>query len=92
MKPSARINGAGGKRITLYIIRIVLSLFVGFLVIDLLGGLNLLRLKYTDDTAANIAVFLSGIVPFIPADGIKFALAIPISLALRPIAAQYLNK
>jgi hypothetical protein len=34
---------------------------------------------------------LGGILPFIPADGIKFALSIPITFALRPIAARYIN-
>jgi biotin transport system substrate-specific component len=91
-QPEDKIRSGEGNKKILYIIRIVLSLLAGFIIIDLLGALNLLRLKYTDDAPANVAVFFSGIIPFIPADAIKFALSIPVSLALRPVAAQYLNR
>jgi biotin transporter BioY len=37
------------------------------------------------------AAFIAGTVPFIIGDLIKFALSIPLALALRPIAARYIN-
>ncbi|MDR0638076.1 MAG: biotin transporter BioY [Spirochaetaceae bacterium] len=76
----------------LYGLRIVAALLAGFLVILVCGGLWLVVLNGKNAASQSaIGVFLGGIVPFIPADGFKFALAIPITFALRPIAARYVN-
>ena len=73
-------------------IRIVAALLAGFLVILVCGALWLVILNGRSAAPQPaMGVFLGGIVPFFPADGIKFALAIPITFALRPIAARYVN-
>ncbi|MDR1468057.1 MAG: biotin transporter BioY [Spirochaetaceae bacterium] len=75
-----------------YGLRIVTALLAGFLVINVCGGLWLVILNGKSAAPQPaVGVFLGGIVPFIPADGIKFALAIPITFALRPLAARYIN-
>jgi biotin transport system substrate-specific component len=81
------------KKLTaFYGIRIVIALFTGFLVILLCGALWLVVLNSRSGTPQpTLGVFLGGILPFIPADGIKFALSIPLTFALRPIAARYIN-
>ena len=79
----------------LYVFRIVVALLAGFLVILVCGGLWLVVLNGKSVVAQSahsaIGVFLGGILPFIPADGFKFALAIPTTFVLRPIAARYVN-
>jgi biotin transport system substrate-specific component len=73
-------------------IRIVIALFAGFLVILVCGALWLVILNGKSAAPGPaMGVFLGGIVPFIPADGIKFALAVPITFVLRPLAARYVN-
>jgi biotin transport system substrate-specific component len=87
-KPSIR-----DKRLSVfYSIRIVLALIVGFFVILVCGGLWLAVLNsWSESPKPMAAVFWGGIIPFIPADGAKLALAIPLTFALRPIAARYVN-
>jgi biotin transport system substrate-specific component len=76
----------------LFCFRIIVALLMGFLVILVCGALWLVILNGKSESPQSvIGVFLGGIVPFLPADGIKFALAIPITFALRPIAARYVN-
>jgi biotin transport system substrate-specific component len=76
----------------LYGLRIVAALLAGFLVILVCGALWLAILNGKSAAPQPVmGVFLGGIVPFIPADGFKLALAIPITFALRPIAARYIN-
>lgn len=76
----------------LYGLRVVTALFMGFLVILVCGALWLLVLNGNSETPQPaLGVFLGGILPFIPADGIKFALSIPIAFVLRPLAARYIN-
>jgi biotin transport system substrate-specific component len=98
--PAALISGiiAGSpsirdKKITFfYGTRIVVALFAGFLVILVCGAFWLMALNgRSAQPQPPVAVFLGGIIPFIPADGIKFILAIPLSFAVRPIAARYIN-
>jgi biotin transport system substrate-specific component len=76
----------------LYSLRIAAALFLGFTVILLCGALQLVYMNSLLETPkAAPGVFLGGIVPFIPGDSIKFVLAVPIALALRPVAARYIN-
>jgi biotin transport system substrate-specific component len=98
--PAALISGfiAGSpsirdKKITFfYGAQIVVALFAGFLVILVCGAFWLMALNgRSANPQPPVAVFLGGIIPFIPADGIKFVLAIPLSFAVRPIAARYIN-
>jgi biotin transport system substrate-specific component len=80
------------KPTVIYSIRIVAALFIGFTVILLFGSLWLMYLNSKSaDPKAVSGVFWGGIVPFIPGDGVKFILSIPLAFALRPIAARYIN-
>jgi biotin transport system substrate-specific component len=68
-------------------IRVCIGSFLGFTLILFCGSfymtfLNSMTLK---------AAFLAGTAPFVFADTIKFALSIPLALALRPIAARHIN-
>jgi biotin transport system substrate-specific component len=74
----------------LYSLRIAAALFLGFTVILLCGALRLVYMNSLPETAA-LKVFLGGIVPFVPGDSIKFVLSVPVALALRPVAARYIN-
>jgi biotin transport system substrate-specific component len=69
------------------LIRLCIASFLGFVLILLCGSLYLMFLKSMTLKAA----FLAGTVPFIAGDLIKLALSIPFALALRPIAARYIN-
>jgi biotin transport system substrate-specific component len=76
----------------LFRIRVIVALLAGFLVILVFGALWLVILNGSSAAPAPaMGVFLGGIVPFLPADGIKLALAIPVTFALRPVAARYVN-
>jgi biotin transport system substrate-specific component len=76
------------KKITpLPLIRLCIASFLGFALILACGSLYLMFLKSMTLTAA----FAAGTVPFIAGDLIKLAVSIPLALALRPIAARYIN-
>jgi biotin transport system substrate-specific component len=87
-----KMNKKRKKTALFYGVRIIAALFAGFLVILLCGAswLTVLNGRSVSPQPA-FAVFLGGILPFIPADGIKFVLSIPLTFALRPIAARYIN-
>jgi len=68
-------------------IRICIGSFLGFALILACGSIYMTFLKSMTLKAA----FLAGTIPFIIADSIKYALSIPLALALRPIAARYIN-
>ncbi|MDR1288163.1 MAG: biotin transporter BioY, partial [Treponema sp.] len=81
------------KRPVFYSIRLVAALLAGFLLILLCGALWLVYLNAKSETPRPMTgVFLGGIVPFIPADTIKFILSVPLAFTLRPIAARYTNR
>jgi biotin transport system substrate-specific component len=69
------------------LIRVCIGSFLGFSLILACGSLYMSILNSMTLKAA----FLAGTVPFIIADTVKFALSIPLALALRPIAARYIN-
>jgi biotin transport system substrate-specific component len=98
--PAALLSGviAGSpsirdKKLTFfYGARIVAALLAGFLVILVCGAFWLMALNgWSANPQPQAGVFWGGIIPFIPADGIKFALSVPLTFALRPIAARYIN-
>jgi len=67
--------------------KICIASFAGFALILLSGALYMMYLNSMTFKAAMIA----GVYPFIPGDLLKLALAIPLALKLRPIAARYIN-
>jgi len=69
------------------VIRLCVGSFLGFALILLCGSLYMMTLKSMTLKAA----FLAGTTPFIIGDLIKLALGIALALALRPIAARYIN-
>jgi biotin transport system substrate-specific component len=69
------------------LIRLCITSFLGFALILACGSLYLMFLKSMTLKAA----FIAGTTPFIIGDLIKLALSIPLALALRPIAARYIN-
>ncbi|MDR3192581.1 MAG: biotin transporter BioY [Treponema sp.] len=76
----------------LYSLRIAAALFLGFAIILLCGAFQLMYLNSRLETPRGmLSVFLGGIIPFVPADSIKFVLSLPLALALRPVAARYIN-
>jgi biotin transport system substrate-specific component len=76
------------KKITpIPLIRLCIASFSGFALILACGSLYLMFLKSMTLKAA----FAAGTVPFIAGDLIKLAISIPLALALRPIAARYIN-
>ncbi|MDR1398775.1 MAG: biotin transporter BioY [Treponema sp.] len=80
------------KPTLMYTMRIAAALFIGFAVILVCGSLWLLYLNdKSAEPKAAAGIFWSGIVPFIPGDGIKFILSIPLAVTLRPIAACYIH-
>jgi biotin transport system substrate-specific component len=72
-------------------IRVCIGSFLGFALILACGSLYMMLLKFSKEPMTLKAAFLAGTAPFIIADIIKFALSIPLALALRPIAARYIN-
>jgi len=76
------------KKISIaFLIRLSIASFLGFALILLCGAVYMMFLNSMTFKAALTA----GVVPFIPADLVKFAISIPLALKLRPIAARYLN-
>jgi biotin transport system substrate-specific component len=76
----------------LYSLRIAVALFLGFAVILLCGGLRLMYMNGRPESPGEMLnLFLGGIIPFVPGDLIKFILSVPLALALRPVAARYVN-
>ena len=69
------------------VIRLCIGSFLGFALILVCGSLYMILLKSMTLKAA----LLAGTVPFIIGDLIKLALGIALALALRPIAARYIN-
>ena len=69
------------------VIRVCIGVISGFALILICGSLYIMFLKSMTLKAA----FLAGTVPFIIGDLIKLALGIALALALRPIAARYIN-
>jgi len=68
-------------------IKVCIGSFLGFALILACGSLYMTLLKPMTLKAA----FLAGTAPFIIADTIKFVFSIPLTIALRPIAARYIN-
>jgi biotin transport system substrate-specific component len=68
-------------------IKVCIGSFFGFALILVCGSLYMTLLKPMTLKAA----FLAGTAPFVIADTIKFAFSIPLTIALRPIAARYIN-
>jgi len=76
------------KKVSVFLlIRLCIASLLGFAVILTCGSLYMMFLKSMSIKAA----FLAGTVPFIIGDLIKFALSVPLALALRPICARYTN-
>jgi len=75
------------KTIGIGLAKICIASFAGFTLILLSGALYMMYLNSMTFKAAMIA----GVYPFIPGDLLKLALAIPLALKLRPIAARYTN-
>ena len=70
-----------------FLLRLVLASFLGFIIILLCGVFFMMYLNSMTFKAAMAAGFL----PFIIGDLVKFILSIPLALKLRPIAARYIN-
>jgi biotin transport system substrate-specific component len=76
------------KKITpLCTIKLCLVSFLAFIIILVCGSLHMMILNNLSLKAA----FIAGFVPFIVGDMIKCVISVPLALALRPIAARYLN-
>lgn len=69
------------------LIRLCIGSFLGFALIDFCGVFYMMALNSISFKAALIA----GLVPYIIGDSIKLIVSIPLALALRPIAARYIN-
>jgi biotin transport system substrate-specific component len=80
------------KKITFApLIRICLGSFSGFAVILVCGSLYMMLLNLSKEPMTLKTAFMLGTTPFIIADMIKLAFSIPLTLALRPVAARYIN-
>jgi len=69
------------------LIRVCIGSFLGFALIDFCGVFYMMLLNSMSFKAA----LLAGLVPFILGDTIKLIVGVPLALALRPIAARYIN-
>jgi len=69
------------------LIRLCVGSFLGFALIDFCGVFYMMLLNSMSFKAAMIA----GLVPYILGDTVKLVVSIPLALALRPIAARYIN-
>jgi len=69
------------------IIRLCTGSFLGFALIDFFGVFYMMFLNSMTLKAA----MLAGLVPYILGDALKLIASIPLALALRPIAARYIN-
>lgn len=70
-----------------FVIRLCIASFVGFALILIFGSFYMMILNDLSFAAA----FIAGSGPFLVGDAIKLFISIPLGLALRPIAARYLN-
>jgi biotin transport system substrate-specific component len=68
-------------------IRVCIGSLLGFAMILVCGSFYLTFLKSMTFKAA----FMAGTAPFIIADTVKYMFSIPLTIALRPIAARYIN-
>ena len=76
------------KKIRLpFLLRICAASFLGFALILLCGAFYIMALNSMPLRAAITA----GVLPFIFGDSIKLIVSIPLALALRPLAARYIN-
>jgi len=69
------------------IVRLCVGSFLGFALIDFCGVFYMMMLNAMSFKAA----LLAGLVPYIIGDSIKLIASIALALALRPIAARYIN-
>jgi len=69
------------------LIRVCIGSFLGFALIDFCGVFYMMLLNSMSFKAA----LLAGLVPYIIGDTIKLVASIALALALRPIAARYIN-
>jgi len=69
------------------LIRLCIGSFLGFALIDFCGVFYMIFLNSMSFKAA----MLAGLVPYIIGDTLKLVVSIPLALALRPIAARYIN-
>jgi biotin transport system substrate-specific component len=74
----------------LYVVKIVVALFLGFIVINVLGAAKLVIFNTAPDKA-KAEVFFATIAAFLPFSMLKLAIAIPVTLILRPICARYIG-
>jgi len=75
------------KRRLPFLLRLCFASFLGFALILFCGAFYMMILNSMSFTAAITA----GVLPFIFGDLIKLIVSIPLALALRPIAARYIN-
>jgi len=69
------------------LVRICIGSFLAFALIDFYGVFYMMLLNSMSFKAA----LLAGLVPYIIGDTVKLIASIPLALALRPIAARYIN-
>ena len=69
------------------LIRLCVGSFLGFALIDFCGVFYMMFLNSMSFRAA----LLAGFVPYILGDSVKLIVSVPLALALRPIAARYIN-
>jgi len=69
------------------LLRICIGSLLGFALIDFCGVFYMMFLNSMSFKAA----LLAGLVPYIIGDTVKLIASIPLALALRPIAARYIN-
>jgi len=75
------------KRRLLFLLRLCAASFLGFALILLCGAFYMMVLNSISFATAITA----GVLPFIFGDSIKLVISVPLALALRPIAARYIN-
>ena len=79
--------GVEEKKITAgRVIRLTVAITAGMVVVYIPG---VIRFAYWAKTSASYAM-TTCVLPFIPGDILKIAVAVPVALKLRPVAAQYL--
>jgi biotin transport system substrate-specific component len=71
-----------------FFLRLGIASFLGFALILGCGVFYMMWLNSISFKAA----FTAGVVPFLPADAVKFIVSVPIASKLRPVAARYLNR
>jgi biotin transport system substrate-specific component len=79
----------------LHVLKVTLSLLAGHLLIYVSGVLWLARFLMRKDSIdfahALPGALAAGVIPFIPGGIVKLILSVALTLALRPVAARYLN-